>query len=197
MDSVSGGIALFRMSERIALTIIIVTIAVIVMAGFWKTIQKFDFSSNNVVPGFAGSIAVTTPLVVLGILVIYAWVSLSHPITSVNGPITARESSPIPTGLATTNSESQVNSFTGMTGDDIGVRQERVIKQIKILNCLMPSTPSDDQQDELSRIKFTLMSTVWTNDWGDRGTFEKWAQGLGETASQSAIDVFDREFSKC
>lgn len=69
----------FRMAERLALTVVIVLVSLIVMVSFWRTVQKIDLTDGGKL-GLAGSFAFSTPVFVLLTIIGYAWVSLSNEI---------------------------------------------------------------------------------------------------------------------
>jgi len=173
MTDFSDGIALFRMAERIGLTLIIVVISVIVMIGFWRTIQKFDITGSKTPLGLSGSFALTTPVFVLLTLVGYTWVTLSHPITISEAPAKSG---------AQVASITPGSSFSAMQSPAPAIGQTEKLRanvegQIKSLNCLLSGELSPRLEDDSAEIKLSLMSTVWSADWGDFDAFAAFARG--------------------
>lgn len=82
-------IVLFRIAERLGLSLIVLLVALVVMVGFWRSVQKLDVSDGGKL-GVAGSFALSTPVFVLLAIIGYAWVSLSFPI-QVTGPAAPAE----------------------------------------------------------------------------------------------------------
>jgi hypothetical protein len=80
MDSVSTQVIAFRIGERITLTIVVLLVALVVMVGFWRTVQRVKVDDGGKL-GVAGSVVLSTPVFVLMTIVGYAWVSLAHPIS--------------------------------------------------------------------------------------------------------------------
>lgn len=193
MANISDSIVLFRMAERIGLTLIIVMISVIVMIGFWRTIQKFDITGSKAPIGLSGSFALTTPVFVLLTLVGYTWVTLSHPITTT--------SAPAPTATQTASSGAGA-TFTGMQtiGPQIGQTEKlkaNVEGQIKSLNCLLGGELSPRLEDDSAEIKLTLMSTIWSNDWGDFDKFAAFARGQSAVVNLAAESFFNNQHIAC
>ena len=78
MDSVSAQVIAFRIGERITLTIVVLLVALVVMVGFWRTVQRVKVDDGGKL-GVAASFVLSTPVFVLMTIVGYAWVSLAHP----------------------------------------------------------------------------------------------------------------------
>jgi hypothetical protein len=85
MKDTLNEILYFRMAERLTLTTVIVLIALVVMVGFWRTVQKIDLTEGGKL-GIAGSFAFSTPVFVLLTIVGYTWVSLTNQITLETAP---------------------------------------------------------------------------------------------------------------
>ncbi len=193
MTNISDSIVLFRMAERIGLTLIIVIISVIVMIGFWRTIQKFDITGSKAPLGLSGSFALTTPVFVLLTLVGYTWVSLSHPISTTSAT----------TSKATqTASSGESVTFTGMqsAGPAIGQTEKlraNVEGQIKSLNCLLIGDLSPRLEDDSAEIKLALMEQVWSNDWGAFDAFAAFARGQTAAVNIAAENFFINQHVAC
>ena len=80
----------FRIGERIALSIVVILVALVVTAGFWRSIQKVDFTLSKAGTSGGGTFVLATPVFALLALIGFAWVSFAHPIT-VAVPATAAE----------------------------------------------------------------------------------------------------------
>ena len=193
----------FRMSERLLLTAIVIVVALVVLVGFWKTVQKITVTDSGPL-GVAGSMALSTPVFALLAVILYAWVSLSHPISySDAAPQSAAEEQ------VAEASGSAPSSFTGSLSEqshqvaaseiDAYARQQ-ARHQIWTLNCLADSTTvRPSAQSDLIGIKLSLMKQVWQDDWGNSVQFERWAQNPSEGVrpSDAALEVFEGRHTGC
>ena len=69
-----------RMSERILITIIIISISVILMVAFWKRVQRIQFEILQKEAGAKADIIFAMPVFLLLVLVLFAYVSFSSPV---------------------------------------------------------------------------------------------------------------------
>ena len=201
MDSVSAQVIAFRIGERITLTIVVLLVALVVMVGFWRTVQRVKVDDGGKL-GVAASFVLSTPVFVLMTIVGYAWVSLAHPI-SIGTPSAAVQDARVDTVFAA--NKPGVGSFTGSASFDApklvdpAHARHNATEQIRTLNCLGAGQElSDEQVDHLMLVKFALMVPVWSEEWGERQDFERWVRGevLSEPNS-SAREMFDAERSEC
>lgn len=70
-----------RVSERIGITVIIVSISLILLVAFWRSLQKVDFAFETEGGVTKANVILATPVFVLLILVGYAYVTFSFPMT--------------------------------------------------------------------------------------------------------------------
>lgn len=202
-------VILFRMSERLLLTGMVIVVALVVLVGFWKTVQRVSIKDSGPV-GLAGSMALSTPVFALLAIILYAWVSLSHPIAftpASETPATSTQA-PDPMRVADTASADPAQ-FTGAANTQTqaiaaqevsSYARQRIRQQVWTLNCLAASTTvRPPAESDLSDIKLALMGSVWSPDWGNQTQFEFWARtpnsGIEPTAS--ALEFFNGKHTGC
>lgn len=189
-------IVLFRIGERLTLTLVVLVVSAIVMVGFWRTVQRIDLTEGGKL-GVAGSFAFSTPVFVLLTIVGYAYVSLSAPINVTQGGNAAQ------TDLAGTPSSSFIGaSPTAMSAPpsaDPDYDSALAERKIRSLNCMARGRElSPRQQDDLALVKLDLMAPIWAADWGDPDSFRAWAAGIDPAApNSSAQRVFESEHPLC
>jgi hypothetical protein len=171
-------IVLFRIAERLTLTLVVLIVAAIVMIGFWRTVQRVDLTEGGKL-GVAGSFAFSTPVFVLLTIVGYAYVSLSAPITV----------TPAAAGQAMQLAGGSAPGFIGVmpvppgadTAPDGDPDHARAVadRKIRSLNCLAQGREmTARQEDDLALVKLGLMAPVWAADWGAQDAFRAWATGI-------------------
>ncbi|MEP3328985.1 hypothetical protein [Sedimentitalea sp.] len=197
MIDTADPIILFRMFERMTLTATVIVVALILMIGFWRSVQKIDLAQGGSL-GIAGSFVFSTPVFALLVIVGYAYVSLSHPIKVDASPQTGA-----PTELAqSSGGQTQFLGAAGGAGAEtapVGYDLATVHRRVRSLNCLLQDQAvSPRLQDDMADIKLALMNSVWSADWGDPETFADWATGRS-TASPNAIAraVFEERHQLC
>lgn len=189
MIETADPIILFRMFERMTLTVAVIVVAIILMIGFWKSVQKIDLTQGGTL-GITGSFVFSTPVFALLVIVGYAYVSLSHPI-KVEAPTQAGA----PAQLAQNAGPSQFlgaasGAETAPDGYDLALVQRRV----RSLNCLLRDQPASPRlQDDLADIKLGLMAPVWSADWGDPAAFADWAAGKTTSPPNAVARAFFEE----
>ncbi|QPH53759.1 hypothetical protein [Pontivivens ytuae] len=184
----SDPVVAFRMAERLTLTAAVLLIALIVMIGFWRSVQKLDVDPSKGL-GIGGSVVLSTPVFVLLTLVAYAYVSLSNPISV--DPHAAEA----PDQVASRDQP----AFLGASRDAAPVEDDaydRTIAQrrVRSLNCLAEGgSLSPRLEDDLADAKLMLMRPVWAGDWGAPDTFAAWARGQSTDAPNAAARAFYEE----
>ncbi|WP_299852508.1 hypothetical protein [uncultured Roseovarius sp.] len=197
-------VIIFRMSERLLLTGIVIVVALVVLVGFWKTVQRVTLKDGGPL-GVAGSVALSTPVFALLAIILYAWVSLSHPIS-----FNAAKSAPEPGGAqvaalggdTTEQFTGAVNTQThAVAPEDVSnYARQRTRHQIWTLNCLADSTVvRAPAQTDLTDIKLRLMQDVWHSDWDNPLKFENWARNPSEGSKPppEALEFFDGRHTGC
>lgn len=171
-----------RMGERVALTAIIVLLALIVTAGFWKSMQRVEFRADKSV-GLGGNFVLATPVFVLLALVGYAWVTLNAPVSFVPGSVPGATA---PSDGDQLTDLSSGGEFTAVVESALDHRRSVVLTQIRGLNCLFqqanrvgPIGPA--QFDALASAKLDLMEPVWDPEWGDFLLLNDWAMGFSDS----------------
>lgn len=197
-------VILFRMSERLLLTGMVIVVALVVLVGFWKTVQRVTIKDGGPV-GLAGSMALSTPVFALLAIILYAWVSLSHPIAFTPASATSGTE---PTRVAAAAS-ADPGQFTGAANTQTqtiapqevsNYARQRIRHQIWTLNCLADSTTvRPPAESDLIDIKLGLMGTVWNDDWGNQTQFEAWARTPNPATEPAlaALEVFNGKHTGC
>lgn len=191
-------IILFRIAERLTLTAVILLVALVVMVGFWKTVQKLDVADGGKL-GVAGSFVFSTPVFVLLAIIGYAWVSLEHPIRvgGADGTVAGEEvaaaggaggfvgSAPV---LATAPDDDPAHA--------LGV----AVNRVRSLNCLAAAgpAPSPRVEDDLAAVKLALLRPHWQAEWGDYDAFAAWATARSTAAPDAeALAVWQGAHALC
>jgi hypothetical protein len=186
----------FRIGERVAISLVIIIVSLVVTRGFWRSIQKVDFNVGQGALTGGGTLVLATPVFALLALIGFAWVSFSHPV-SVTVPQAA--------ALERADSGGSV-SLIGATPDtpvvvDTAYERGEVARQIQSLNCLAQlagDAAGAREMDGLAAVKVRLMQPVWSSDWGDAEAFARWALGLSDAApNPAARAVFDAVHPLC
>jgi hypothetical protein len=197
-------IILFRMTERMLLTAVVVLVAIVVLIGFWKTVQKVTLKDGGPL-GIAGSFALSTPVFALLAIILYAWVSVSHPISF--GTSTAAPDMEL--AQSDLSAEVGAQQFTGaLNAQSRTVAQEEVStyarqrtrQQIWTLNCLIDaSVVRPSAEADLAEIKITLMRSVWDDAWGSPARFEQWARNPANQPEPSgeAMEFYQGRHTGC
>lgn len=188
-------IILFRIAERLTLTTVVLLVALVVMVGFWRSVQKIDLSDSGKL-GIGGSFIFSTPVFVLLAIIGYSWVSLEHPIQiapSADAPIQTASVEASPGGFI--GASSGAVSGTEDTGYDQAITQRR----LRSLNCLLQDrTPSNRTADDVAAVKLGLMRALWDADWGDPEAFADWALGRSLTPPpEAAKTVWEEVHTLC
>lgn len=194
-------VILFRMTERLLLTGMVIVVALVVLVGFWKTVQRVTIKDGGPV-GIAGSMALSTPVFALLAIILYAWVSLSH-------PIDFSPASTTPNGGAERGAVGDPGQFTGAANTQTqtvaaqevsNYARQRIRQQVRTLNCLAgSSTVRPPAESDLNDVKLTLMGTVWHSDWGTQTQFETWARTPNSNIepTAAALDFFNGKHTGC
>lgn len=189
---------LFRMAERLTLTMVIVLAVIVVMAGFWRGVSRLEFDGSNA--GLGGSVMLATPVLMVAVLVGYAWVSLNAPVTvdAKGGFIGASPGGAAADG-GTTRAPPPTADDTA-TVDNSALRRNEVGLMIGALNCLAADNTGapGELREGLARAKLALMRPVWNPAWGDPEAFAL-AVELGTTldAYPQARNLFNRKAYEC
>ncbi|WP_116131527.1 hypothetical protein [Tropicimonas sp. IMCC34043] len=185
-------IILFRIAERMTLTLVVLIVASVVMVGFWRTVQKLDVQNTG---GIGGSFVFSTPVFVLLAIIGYAWVSLEHPIQV--GPAAGGEE-------ALQTASAGAGAFIGAApggaparDPDFALHQAEL--KVRSLNCLARGQDLSPQvEDDLVQVKLGLLEPVWPAAWGGFGAFADWATGRSTAAPDAgARTAFDKEHLAC
>lgn len=193
-------IVLFRIAERLTLTLIVLLVAFVVMVGFWRSVQKLDVTDGGKL-GVAGSFALSTPVFVLLAIIGYAWVSLSFPI-EVAGPAA------VPGAVVEASAQRFVGIGTGAgpaagaarsAPADPGYALGQAQRLVRAINCAARRAAPDERLDtDLTRARLALLAPVWPPVWGDPDAFADAVLGIsGLEPNPLALEQFDRVDSTC
>ena len=201
-------IILFRIGERLTLTVAILIIALVVMVGFWRTVQKLDLSDGSKL-GVGGSFAFSTPVFVLLAIIGYAWVSLEHPI-QVSPAAAPDESAAVETDQSVSAAPAVASNFLGSASlqpvadaptEDLDPVDAAVLRRrLRTLNCLIADADSLSlrAQIDLTDIKLMLVAPLWDPSWGAWGDFKDWAQGRNlEEPHEDALSTWTTVHAQC
>lgn len=196
MIDTADPIILFRMFERMTLTATVIVVALILMIGFWRSVQKIDLAQGGSL-GIAGSFVFSTPVFALLVIVGYAYVSLSHPIKVDASPQTGA-----PTELAQSGGQSQFLGAARETEEEsqqVGYDLATAQRRVRSLNCLLQDQAASPRlQDDMGDIKLALMAPVWSAAWGDPESFSDWAMGRSSAPpNATARAVFEERHQLC
>ena len=184
-------IVLFRLGERLTLTLVVLLVAFIVMVGFWRTVQEIHISEGEKL-GVSGTFVLSTPIFVLLTVIGYSWVSLSHPIQLTNNPLATDEQVAEATASSQFVAASPVRQAT--SSKDLAETQG----EIRSLNCLAGASLNERDERALSSVKLTLMSAVWQESWGNVTDFARWARGFDfDEPNSAARDFFEARHATC
>lgn len=195
----------FRLLERLVLTCIVILVALVVLVGFWRSVQKIDLTGAGKL-GIAGSFALSTPVFALIAVIGYAYVSLAHPISVQFGdgqPGARPEATEVASTAGTQAFLGGVPSGPGGigSGDSAANAYDRqiVARQIRSLNCLgADAQMSPRVADDLADVKLRLMREVWDPAWGEGAAFSDWARGVTRSQpSAAALQIFDAVQVQC
>ena len=193
----SDPVILFRMGERLTLTLVVILVALVVMVGFWKSVQKVDLTQGGSL-GVAGSFMFSTPVFVLLTVVGYAYVSLSHPISvGGDGPSVAEEAPEVAQADGARTFLGAANDGVTRTASDYA--RTVALRRVRSLNCLAEGRVlSARLEDDLRAVKLDLMQGVWADGWGDPAAFAGWVEGTATDApAAAAVRVFDDRHVAC
>ena len=187
-------IVLFRIAERLGLSLIVLLVALVVMVGFWRSVQKLDVTDGGKL-GLAGSFALSTPVFVLLAIIGYAWVSLSFPI-QVTGPAAP---------AAATASAVAPQSFVGIgvparaAPADPGYALGQAQRMVRAINCAAKRAAPDERlATDLTRARLALLAPVWPSAWGEPAAFADAVLGIsGTEPNPLALEQFDRVDASC
>lgn len=195
-------VVFLRMLERFVMTGVVIVVAVVVMVGFWKSIQKIDLKASPQVFGFAGSFVLSTPVFVLVALIAYAAISLQNPIafsrkTGQTVPVSDEEHASV-----STNEETDFLGVTNLSREvptDAEFARSEATRQIETLNCIARSrTTTSRLEDDTIAIKLALLAPVWDARWGSFEAFSEGVRGFGsDPPDVEALAVFEREYDLC
>jgi hypothetical protein len=183
----------FRIGERIAISLVVIAVAMVVTLGFWRTIQKVDFTLSQEKLSGGGSFVLATPVFALLALIGFAWVSFSHPV-SVALPAAGA------TQAAAAGPVSMMGAAPARPEADVGFRRGEATGQIRSLNCIAgkASGVAERDVDALARVKLGLMLPVWDPGWGEAEAFRRWVLGLSADAPPPAARaVFEASHPLC
>ena len=166
-----------RVGERVVLSLIVILLALICTLGFWRSLQKVDFSLARDKLSGSASVVLATPVFALLALIAFAWVSFSNPIS-----ITPPAPAPAPGALQTAAAPSFIGATPTAEAPVTEFERGRTAEMIRALNCVASRAPQDTTTDRfadaLDLIRLSLMEPVWHPDWGEPADFRAITLGL-------------------
>jgi hypothetical protein len=117
---------LMRVLERITISLIIISISIIFIIAFWKSMQKIDFDIKGEKNSANVNVVFATPIFVLLVLIGYAYISFSNPL---KGSVTTKTDS----FGKVTNEKNEMSFLGGSKGISIGDRVNDITKLQEIL----------------------------------------------------------------
>ena len=188
----------FRIGERIVLSLVVVLVALVVTAGFWRSIQKIDFQFGQDKISGAANVVLATPVFALLALIGFAWVSFSNPI-AVTVPAAASGAGE----AASTGEVKFVGAVPGAPppGSDVDFERGKAEGLVMSLNCVAQAAGdkvSPRDADALAVARLAALQPVWAADWGDFAAFRDWALGRSTAApNPAARTVFEAVQPAC
>ena len=196
--SVASTAFAFRIGERIALSAIIILVALVVTLGFWRSIQKLDFTLAKGGMSGGGNFVLATPVFALLALIAFAWVSFAHPIT-VSVPTTTAPDRQAETAQAV-GTVTMAGALPTPQGD-IDFARHTVRMRILSLNCVAQKAGGGlaaRDGDALEAVKVALLRSVWDPAWGDPAALEAWATGLSTSPPDPEVrTIFEAVHPLC
>jgi hypothetical protein len=184
MSEFAHTIMYLRIIERFVITGLVLATAVIVLIAFWRTVHRIDFNVEKDKVGVAGTTLVATPVLVLLILVGFAWVVLTNSISVEVGTQTPVPVTPEQPGHPVI----VVEKYTGLNSAG-----ENVAELLPSYNCAFThvQNPTPEQERAIRLIKADVLLEHWPARWNDeKETFRKWATGdAAATANGQGVAV--------
>jgi hypothetical protein len=193
---IAGYAFAFRIGERVAISLVIIIVSLVVTRGFWRSIQKVDFSVGQGPLTSGGTFMLATPVFALLALIGFAWVSFSHPVSVTVPQAATTERAEAVGAVSLIGSTPQAPAVV-----DAAYERGEAARQIQSLNCLARlagDAAGAREADALATVKLRLMQPVWSPEWGDAVAFDRWARGLSGAAPNAvARAVFDAVHPLC
>jgi hypothetical protein len=170
----------FRIGERVVLSVVVVLVALVVTAGFWRSIQKIDFQFGQDKISGAANVVLATPVFALLALIGFAWVSFSNPV-AVTVPAAGTSET------ASTGEVKFVGAVPGAPppGSDAAFERQKAEGLVMSLNCVAKAAGANvsaRDADAVAMARLAALQPVWAADWGDYGAFRDWALGRSTAA---------------
>jgi hypothetical protein len=170
----------FRIGERLLISAVVILVCLVVTVGFWRSIQKLDFTFSQDKISGAANVVLATPVFALLALILFAWVSFSHPV-AVTVPGAAAGEAGDKTAAADAGGVQYVGAVPGVaTGGDLSFERRRAEDMVRSLNCVaIAAGPavSPREADALAEARLAALLPVWPEEWGDQPAFRAWALG--------------------
>jgi hypothetical protein len=185
-----------RIGERVVLSGVVVLMALVVTAGFWRSIQKIDFRFGKDQISGAANVVLATPVLALVALIGFAWVSFSNPV-AVTVPAAGGGET------ASTGEVKFVGAVPGAPppGSDAAFERRKAEGLVMSLNCVARAAGgavSPRDADALAVARLAALQPVWAADWGDFAAFRDWALGRSTAAPDpEARGVFEAVQPAC
>jgi hypothetical protein len=190
----------FRIGERLVISAVVILVCLVVTVGFWRSIQKLDFTFSRDKISGAANVVLATPVFALLALILFAWVSFSHPVT-VSVPAAGGKAGD-ETAEADVGGVKYVGAVPSVaTGGDVSFERRRAEEMVKSLNCVAiaaGTAVSPREADALAEARLAALLPVWSEDWGEQAAFRAWALGRSTAAPDPEAEaVFAAAHPEC
>lgn len=194
----------FRIAERVAISLIVILLGLVVSVAFWRSLQRIDFQLSREKLSGGGTVVLATPLFALIALIGFAWVSFSNPVAvTAPGriPVASQTAVDPEAGAAQPLANAGPVSFVGSTAaaaqqqGDVEFRRNAARELVRSLNCVAESAGqlAPREVDALARLRLAVMEPVWDPSWGDFAAFRAWAEARTDAEPNAAAKRFFHE----
>ena len=185
------GLAL-RIGERVVISVVVILVCLVVTVGFWRSIQKLDFSFSRDKISGAANVVLATPVFALLALIVFAWVSFSHPVDRLasrrRGKGRGRDRAGGYRGREVHRRGAERSHGRGRS-----LERRRAEEMVKSLNCVAiaaGTAVSPREVDALAEARLTALLPVWSEEWGEQAAFRAWALGRSTVALDPEVEAF-------
>ncbi len=171
-----------RLGERFILSLVVISVALVSMIAFWRSVQRVEFSLSQDKLGTSASIALATPLLVLLVVVGFAYISYSHPV-SVTLPERSNKGTAAEPPLVTSLIGVAPASTSNLTREQDLQRLRGYLKTLVDLEAALRKSALEDEASfllpDIEVLRVGLMQSHWDSDLGDWATFRAWLADPG------------------
>jgi hypothetical protein len=183
-----------RVIERLAISGLVSAVALVILVAFWRTVHRVDFNVTREKIGLAGTTLIATPVLVLLILVGFAWVVLTNKISldvAMQSPQEVNRSILAPSEANKTgqgSAQQPVVIHEDMSGiTDIDVNVAALLLEF---NCALSHVANPPSELEISARKLKVVALLpklppdWTKE--EKKVLYDWAMGANDSKAPRA-----------